>query len=153
MNQLELKIPPLLLVLLIGGAMWLLPATLALPAALLAWAKLLAIGSALVGSVICIAGVVAMRMGHTTVNPTNPAATVNMVTFGIYSITRNPMYLGFLLWLTGWAFYLANGLGFLFLPGFVLYMNRFQIIPEERVLAGKFSAQFEAYRARVRRWI
>lgn len=36
---------------------------------------------------------------------------------------------------------------------FVLYMNRFQIVPDERALQSKFGADFEAYGARVRRWI
>jgi protein-S-isoprenylcysteine O-methyltransferase Ste14 len=34
-----------------------------------------------------------------------------------------------------------------------MYLNRFQIGPEERVLAAKFGAAFEHYRAGVRRWI
>jgi protein-S-isoprenylcysteine O-methyltransferase Ste14 len=41
----------------------------------------------------------------------------------------------------------------LVLPLFVLYMNRFQIGPEERVLAERFPAEFEAYRSAVRRWV
>jgi protein-S-isoprenylcysteine O-methyltransferase Ste14 len=34
-----------------------------------------------------------------------------------------------------------------------MYMNRFQIGPEERVLERIFGAEFEAYRRRVRRWL
>ena len=40
-----------------------------------------------------------------------------------------------------------------FLPAFVVYMNRFQILPEERALARQFGAEFQAYRSRVRRWL
>jgi protein-S-isoprenylcysteine O-methyltransferase Ste14 len=48
---------------------------------------------------------------------------------------------------------LSNVLAFLFLPAFVLYMNRFQIQPEETALGGNFGHEFEKYRSRVRRWI
>jgi protein-S-isoprenylcysteine O-methyltransferase Ste14 len=63
------------------------------------------------------------------------------------------MYLGFLLILIGWAILLSNVLAFVFLVAFVLYMNRFQIEPEERMLASLFGPAFESYRSRVRRWL
>jgi protein-S-isoprenylcysteine O-methyltransferase Ste14 len=53
----------------------------------------------------------------------------------------------------GWTIWLANILAFLFLSASVLYMNRFQIGPEERLLSSCFGAAFEAYRASGRRWI
>ena len=36
---------------------------------------------------------------------------------------------------------------------FVLFIHRFQIVPEERILAGVFGAQYAEYRAKVRRWL
>jgi protein-S-isoprenylcysteine O-methyltransferase Ste14 len=63
------------------------------------------------------------------------------------------MYLGMLLVLLGWAVYLANVVAFLLVPLFVLYISRFQIVPEERVLFEKFTAEFAHYKARVRRWL
>jgi protein-S-isoprenylcysteine O-methyltransferase Ste14 len=48
------------------------------------------------------------------------------------------MYLGGLVMLTGWAILLSNVVALLFLPAFVLYINRFQIVPEERALAALF---------------
>ena len=39
------------------------------------------------------------------------------------------------------------------LPFFVLYMNRFQIEPEERALTAKFGEQFREYARSVRRWL
>ena len=68
-------------------------------------------------------------------------------------MTRNPMYLGFLLVLLGWAIYLSNVLAFLLLPAFILYMNRFQIYPEEKALASLFGEEFASYKSRVRRWL
>lgn len=100
-----------------------------------------------------LAGVLSFRRMETTVNPLTPEATTTMVTSGIYRFSRNPMYLGFLFVLVGWAIHLSNLLGFAFLPLFVWYMNRFQILPEERALASKFYEVFTAYKRSVRRWI
>jgi len=63
------------------------------------------------------------------------------------------MYLGLLLVLTGWAVFLSNAAGFIFLPAFIVYMNRFQIVPEEKVLASLFGKEFADYKTRVRRWL
>ena len=63
------------------------------------------------------------------------------------------MYLGLAIVLLGWAAYLAAPLALLGLPIFVLFMTRFQIIPEESALAELFGQQFTAYRNRVRRWL
>ncbi|MBS0184498.1 MAG: isoprenylcysteine carboxylmethyltransferase family protein [Nitrospira sp.] len=106
-----------------------------------------------VGSTIVLAGVLTFRRMKTTVNPLTPEATTTMVTSGIYRFTRNPMYLGFLFILAGWAIDLSNLLAFAFLPLFVWYMNRFQILPEERALASKFSEPFTRYKRSVRRWL
>ena len=52
------------------------------------------------------------------------------------------MYLGLLVVLVGWALYLGSDLTVLFLPVFILYMNRFQIEPEERALTALFGREF-----------
>jgi len=89
----------------------------------------------------------------TTVNPMKPESSSALVRSGIYAWSRNPMYVGFLLILIAWAILLSNATAFVFLPGFLLYMNRFQIEPEERALFSTFGQHFTAYAARVRRWI
>jgi protein-S-isoprenylcysteine O-methyltransferase Ste14 len=54
---------------------------------------------------INVAGIVSFRKAVTTVYPLKPDMTLSLVTTGIYKITRNPMYLGSLLLLIGWAFF------------------------------------------------
>jgi protein-S-isoprenylcysteine O-methyltransferase Ste14 len=108
---------------------------------------------ALLGLCIALSGVVAFRRAGTTINPMKPGSSSSLVEAGIYSVTRNPMYLGVLLLLLAWAIYLANVLTVLFLPGFVWYMGRYQIEPEERALTALFGPEFTAYAARVRRWM
>ena len=82
-----------------------------------------------------------------------PELSSSLVQSGIYTLTRNPMYLGFFLVLVAWAVYLSNALAFLILPVFIAYMNRFQIEPEERALKTLFGDAFTEYATRVRRWI
>ncbi len=112
-----------------------------------------AIGLALIGFATSMSGALTFRRAHTTLNPTRPESTSLLVDWGVYSVTRNPMYLGLLLILTGWALFLSNALAYFFLPAFVLYINRFQIAPEERVLTSLFGQDFVAYQSRVRRWL
>lgn len=153
MSRLELKIPPVLLVFLLAALMYLVST-----ATQGAWTdntafSLLAAASVAAGVIVTITGVVQFRLARTTVNPVKPSASSSLVTGGIYRITRNPMYLGFLLILVGWAAFLSNPYAAALLPVFVAYMNRFQIIPEERALTGIFGQEFTTYMARVRRWL
>jgi len=153
MNAIELKVPPLALALIIAAAMWL--ASKAIPSLALAMPWLPACAVALVGAgvVFILAGVIAFRKAKTTVNPTNPETTSTVVASGVYAVSRNPMYVGFLLILAGWAVFLGHAFSFLLLPVFVLYMNRFQIVPEERVLSARFGSEYTAYMQSVRRWL
>lgn len=158
MDKLELKIPPLLLVVICAGLMWLAAqpgsvfqgAGVALPVALRA--SLFAL-LALVGFAFAVSGVLSFKRANTTLNPTAPHSASSLVTTGIYTYTRNPMYLGFLFFLLGWGLFLANVISLLLVAGFVAYMGRFQIEPEERALVRRFEADFLAYRAQVRRWL
>jgi len=152
-HVLELKIPPGVLVAVTGALMWL--AATATPAAALVipGRSLVTAILILTGVVISGLGVVAFRRARTTVNPMKPGSALVLVDGGIYRLTRNPMYLGFLVVLLGWAVWLANLVAFLLLPGFVCYMNRFQIVPEERALLARFGPSFIAYQTKVRRWL
>ena len=153
MSDLELRIPPVAVGLIAAGMMWCTAAAapeldFPLPGKLL-----IVVGLGLIGAVICLAGVVSFGRARTTVNPMNPEFTSSLVVSGIYRFTRNPMYLGFLVVLAAWASALSNLLAPVFLPAFVFYINRFQISPEERVLAALFSPEYVEYCARVRRWL
>jgi protein-S-isoprenylcysteine O-methyltransferase Ste14 len=112
-----------------------------------------ALALALVGLGFSVAGVASFRRARTTINPTKPSTASSLVSGGVYRITRNPMYLGLLLVLLGWAVSLSNPLALLLVPVFVLYINRFQINPEERALSSLFGREYAAYKKRVCRWL
>jgi protein-S-isoprenylcysteine O-methyltransferase Ste14 len=153
MQWLELKIPPLLVWLVIAGAM--LGVAYSAPSLSFTLAGSAAIALALValGGALAFAGVIAFRNQRTTVNPLTPSASSSVVSGGVYRVSRNPMYLGFLLALGGWAVYLSNAGAALLLPVFVAYMTQYQIKPEERALLAKFGSEFAQYMSRVRRWL
>ncbi|MCE2573820.1 methyltransferase family protein [Motilimonas eburnea] len=107
----------------------------------------------LLGLIFGLSGVGLFRRFNTTVNPINPEQASTLVTSGIYRFSRNPMYLGLLFCLLAWASYLGALTAFLVAPLFVIYMNLFQIIPEEQVLTRLFGESYQAYCRRVRRWL
>jgi protein-S-isoprenylcysteine O-methyltransferase Ste14 len=149
----RLEDPPLVVGLAIAGVMWLMAWVLPEYRFTLPFRMQMAQIVAVAGFVVAAWGVVAFRRAGTTVNPMKPESSSSLVSSGIYSYTRNPMYLGFLLALLAWAIYLSHPAAFLVLPLFVVYMNRFQIVPEERALASMFGETFLSYMSRVRRWL
>jgi len=150
---LELKVPPPIVASVLALLMWLTPALVGL-VQMPDLARLLsAIVLACIGLSISIAGMLAFRRARTTVSPINARSASSLVSQGLYRYTRNPMYVGLLLTLLAWAVFLANPVAVLWVVVFVLYITRFQIIPEERVLASLFGAEYEAYKGRVRRWV
>jgi len=73
---------------------------------------------------------------------------------GLYRFSRNPMYLGFLILLISLGAYLENVLALLLAPTlFIVYMNQYQINPEEKALHQVYGDEFLAYRRKVRRWL
>ncbi len=141
------------LALLFALAMWGIAIPLPSLAIALPWHHVLATTFFVTGILFILAAGSVFRMVRTTVNPTKPDATSSLVVSGVYRLSRNPMYVGALLVLVGWAVFLSHPLPVLFLPTFVIYMNRFQIAPEERALSGKFGAEYERYKQSVRRWL
>ena len=153
MKSLELKIPPPFLALCFAILMW-FAGWLVAPLRLPLDARLgVALALGIAGQFISVNGVIAFRRAKTTINPFRPAAASSLVSEGVYRYTRNPIYVGLLLTLAGWAAFLSNPLALLFLPLFVLYINRFQIDPEERALSSLFGAEYADYKNRVRRWL
>jgi protein-S-isoprenylcysteine O-methyltransferase Ste14 len=112
-----------------------------------------AFGCFALGVMIGLMGVAEFIRKRTTVNPHKPDNTNNLVRSGVYTISRNPMYLGLLICLFAIAVYLGYTLNLLILPVFVTYMNEFQIKPEEDVMEQKFGVEFSEYKKQVRRWI
>lgn len=105
------------------------------------------------GAAVVMMALAAFRHASTTSDPTNPRQASALVTYGIYRYTRNPMYLGMTLIQLAFFIYLGNVAALIPIVFFVLYISRFQIIPEERALESLFNDEYNTYRSTVRRWI
>ncbi|MHC1654419.1 methyltransferase family protein [Stenotrophomonas maltophilia] len=153
MAWLETRIPPPLVMLLCGligyaGSRLLPGALLPLPRPVVLASAVMAIGVAL-----NLLPKLAFQRARTTVNPLRPSASSALVTHGVYRYTRNPMYLGQAMVLAGAMLHLQNPVALLAVPLFVLYITRWQIVPEERALLARFPEAYVLFCQRVRRWV
>jgi protein-S-isoprenylcysteine O-methyltransferase Ste14 len=87
----------------------------------------------------------------TTVKPFEESSV--LITDGIFRFSRNPMYLGFILMLTGIAFLLRSLFPFIIIPAFAMLITRTYITEEERMLENAFGPQWSAYKRNTRRWL
>jgi protein-S-isoprenylcysteine O-methyltransferase Ste14 len=114
-----------------------------------------ALATATAAASVGLAGAAASRFRahHTTVEPFDPSRATTLVVSGPNAVTRNPMYVGMAGLLVANAIRLRDWRALLPLAAFVGYLDRVQVATEERALAEKFGADYDAYRAAVPRWI
>ena len=153
MKALESKVPPPIVAFLAAAMMWGI-ANVA-PAIEIGAGLRFALVAILVtiGGILAFSGFYAFGRAKTTISPIHIEEASSLVTTGIYRYTRNPMYLGLLMLLLAFTAYLAVPWALVGPLAFALFIARFQIIPEERVLAAKFGDVYRAYQAQVRRWL
>ena len=145
------KIPPPIVTLLFGSAIYLMEDFF--PLLRIHYAVLFSIGFVVLGLGIFISAVLSFKKYQTTVNPLKPETASTLVVDGIFNLSRNPMYLGMLLMLCAIAVQFNPIGSFIFCPLFVAYLTVFQIIPEEQAMLELFEAEFVEYKKTVRRWI
>ena len=152
LNSLELRLPPPVLALLTAFVMWIgARDNAAFPGP--GWLAPLVAGIGAVAGVILILAVAALLRARTTLSPVRPDEARALVRTGIYSVTRNPIYLADALALLAYAVHLWQPQSFVAVPVFVAWIHRFQILPEERALRATFGEDFEQYTAATRRWL
>jgi protein-S-isoprenylcysteine O-methyltransferase Ste14 len=112
----------------------------------------------LIGVVPLIAGIVlnliadqSFKKHNTTVKPFEESS--ELVTGGVFGVTRNPMYLGMSLILLGIALLLGSATPLVVVIVLPILFDRVFIMPEEKMLEETFGDEFRQYRNRVRRWI
>lgn len=150
---LETRVPPPIVMVLVASVMW----TVARYTSSLTFTGsmpvIIPVAMVLLGLVLNSVPKVSFGRAGTTVNPMTPHASARLVSGGLYRVSRNPMYLGHVLILLGWGVYLQNGWSLALVMLYVLYVQRFQILPEEHALRSRFPGAYDEYANRVRRWL
>jgi protein-S-isoprenylcysteine O-methyltransferase Ste14 len=142
--------PPVLAlihVLLAFALTWLVPLPLVVPPLLQTAGFVIVI----LGFLLGVGALIAFRRAHSTRHPKDSASP--LVTSGVYRLTRNPVYLGFLLMLIGLSLSSGSYWGVFLAPILLILFNRLVIRPEEEYLAAKYGEEFTSYREKVRRWM
>lgn len=112
----------------------------------------------MVGSALALAGLLVMAWGLLTFARAGTAVYPNqsasrLVRRGPYAFTRNPMYVGLTTAYVGGALVINSAWALLLLPLVLWSLTRLVIRREERHLRAAFGADYDAYCARVRRWL
>jgi protein-S-isoprenylcysteine O-methyltransferase Ste14 len=93
----------------------------------------------------------AFHQVQTTVKPFEESSS--LVTNGVFRLSRNPMYLGFVLILFGIAVLLRTLSPYLVIFAFVVILDKIYVRFEERMLAEKFGISWRNYQSVTRRWL
>jgi protein-S-isoprenylcysteine O-methyltransferase Ste14 len=107
----------------------------------------------LLAGIFAFPAVRAFRRARTTVDPVHVDRASAVVTGGIYRVTRNPMYVGLTLLLVAWALWLGGWWVWAGPVALLLWLDRFQIRPEEKAMEARFGEEYLRYKAQVRRWL
>jgi protein-S-isoprenylcysteine O-methyltransferase Ste14 len=111
------------------------------------------IGGFLIGAALALGvwAVLTFRRAGTTPDPHGDVTA--FVISGPFAFSRNPMYVTNVAFQIGAAFALDNAWILMLAPVTWLLLDRIIIAGEERYLADKYGATFDAYRQKVRRWL
>lgn len=149
----KLIIPPPVQGLLAGSIMWLISRYMDIAPLDFQGRLLVAFVLIGLGLTVELIAIGAFFKARTTVNPMSPDKASRLVVSGLYRLSRNPMYLGLAILLTGWGLFLGEGANLIVLASFISGITVLQIKPEESALRAKFGADYDMYCQRVRRWI
>jgi protein-S-isoprenylcysteine O-methyltransferase Ste14 len=137
----------LVAILLCMGFHFLVPISYIIPSA---W-NLIGFVPLLLGIWLNISADRAFKRAGTTVKPFEESNA--LIQEGVFRLSRNPMYLGFVAILLGITILLRSISPYIVVFVFVILIDRMFIRNEEGMLEGKFGDEWEQYRSRVRKWI
>ena len=103
------------------------------------------------GFALAASGALTFRRAGTNVNPYKPA--LGIVSQGPYRFTRNPMYLGMIVFTAGFGLTLATLWGPVVAVVLGVLLDIFVVRREEAYLSAKFGADYAALCDRTRRWL
>lgn len=143
------RLPPPVMVAGLLAAAWLLRQLVPVPIG----PPLPAFGSLLIFAAVALVGWSILVMVKAGTDPRPDKPDTAMVEAGPFRFSRNPIYLGFLLAVAGFALRWGDLWGWVAVVLAHLVLDRFVVAKEEAYLTTRFGAAYEAYRSRVRRWV
>lgn len=115
------------------------------------WQIALAVAAGIPAAVLLAGAIGLFRRSGQDPKPWTP--TPEIVSSGVYALTRNPMYLGLALLQLCIGIALANGWIVILVPVVLAIVHVSAVRHEETYLERKFPDEYARYKARVRRWI
>lgn len=154
-EKIENKVPPTLIAAIAGIIIWLAssPRTGKSLLEIVAFNSLLPLAACSAGLLLIASAVLLFRDHGATLDPINLDKPTRLVTKGAYRFSRNPMYLGLALLLLAEILLLGVYWAIIFVPAFLAYVHRFQVIPEERALSARFGQDYQNYQQKTKRWL
>ncbi|HCK66713.1 MAG TPA: isoprenylcysteine carboxylmethyltransferase family protein [Anaerolineae bacterium] len=125
---------------------WLIPLQFSMQ-----WLRYLGFAIAIIGFLLPFFAIREFMKAKTTVNPHGSVS--NIISSGIFRLSRNPIYVGFVLMLIGFPLYSGTYWGLILSPVLIICFNKLVIEHEEAYLEKKFGEQYTNYKSRVRRWL
>lgn len=115
------------------------------------WAGLL--GGLLVGGGLVLMALAIAEFRRHKTTPVPHQTPTSLIQSGIFSKTRNPIYLGDVMVLAGLILRFDAVLSLVLIPVFVWVVERRFILPEEDRMRRSFRMDFARYERKVRRWL
>jgi protein-S-isoprenylcysteine O-methyltransferase Ste14 len=143
------RVPPPVIVALLLAASWLMGRLLPVPLG----PPLPDLGMLLFFVALALIGSSLLALVHAGNDPRPDRPDARLVEAGPFRFSRNPVYLGFLVAMLGFALRWGELWGWIALLAGHLLLDRLVVAKEEAYLAGRFGDAYAAYRARVRRWL
>jgi len=113
--------------------------------------NLLGIGGIIIGLYVALSGKKIFQKLETPVMPGEKPK--KLIEEGLFKISRNPMYLGFIVALVGVAALFGSLIAFISPITFFIIINFILIPLEEELMEKTFGKKYLEYKKRVRRWI
>jgi protein-S-isoprenylcysteine O-methyltransferase Ste14 len=153
MSSLELKIPPVAVLLVAAIGLYFTPFVGQYSAIIGEHTELVSRVVFALAIVLGVLSILSFKKAKTTVNPLQIGNASNLVTHGIFQLTRNPMYLSMALVIAAMSIRIDNVIALIWIIPYCAYITHFQIKPEERMLLSLFGQAYADYVKSVRRWL
>lgn len=153
MSWSETHVLPIIFSLIIGFLMWFIAGLYPDPDLDTIIRLIAPVLFSVLGLLFIVSGLLANWLTNSHIEGPDLKQNPSLSRCGVYRITRNPAPVGLACLLTGWAAWLVSLWALLLVVGFIFFMNRYQIIPQEKALKRVYGDDYKQYMMNVSRWL